>query len=558
MFMPLTVKTRCDIIKSMKVDFPEDIKCWYAISCPTAGLRFDSRTLEFLDSDHDGRIRSDEVAAALKLLEESGVSREELFSPAADLDAKIAENAARQADLAKEEPSEEEKAALAKWEEERRSPEVEVLGEATAEAEKALSAVEGAIDSFFAPPEDMPLVTDAPDVELPLSGRINPKYSEEIEKFALLCVKPLIGSSTVVTRSDWKKIKSSFAPYRSWAAAKPETSAAAKAQLVQEEKLLRYRRYLGEFLVNYVTMCRLYDKGKPAMFQMGILRIDGKEMSLCFHVENEAAHSALSGKSKCCVLYLKLTRPSEGGVRSICAVVTAGTIGGLYVGRNGVFYDYDGKDWDAVVTKVVEAQVSLLEAFWSPWRKLGESIASTVKKFLGEKQAAADAKLSTSVSKAASQKPSDSASAASFAGSIAAIGIGVGFIGAAAASLMAALSRMSPWQIGGSLIALILVVALPSMLLAYLNLRKRDLGAILNAGGWAVNRPMKLSMKRSRDFTKCAPNKGLFALFAVFALAIALLAAGSHFFSKRESCAGSAEKSVQFVEVPSQNEAVVK
>ena len=529
----------------MKDIFPKDIKNWYAISCPCKGLRFDSRTLEFLDSDCDGRIRSDEVAAALKLLEESGVSREGLFSPAADLDGKIAENAARQADLAKEEPSEEEKAALAKWEEEGRSAEVAILGEATAEAEKALSAVEGVIDSFFAPPEDMPLVTDAPDVELPLSGRINPKYSDEIEKFALLCVKPLLGDVPQVSRTGWKKIKASFAAYRSWAASKPETSAAAKAALVEEEKILRYRRYLGEFLENYVTMKHLYDDGKLAMFQMGVLRIDGKEMNLCFHVENESSHSALSGKSKCCVLYLKLTRPSEGVVRSVCAVVTAGTIGGLYVGRNGVFYDYDGKDWDAVVTKVVEAQVSLLEAFWSPWRKLGESIASTVKKFLGDKQAAADAKLSSSVEKAASAKSSDSAASASLASSIAAIGIGVGFIGAAAASLMASLSRLSPWQIGGSIVALVLVVSLPSMLLAYFNLRKRDLGAILNAGGWAVNRPMKLSMKKSRDFTKCAKNKGLFALFAVFALIIALLVAGSQFSSERKSSVECPQESAQ-------------
>jgi F0F1-type ATP synthase membrane subunit c/vacuolar-type H+-ATPase subunit K len=348
-----------------------------------------------------------------------------------------------------------------------------------------------------------------------------------------------------VSRTGWKKIKASFAAYRSWAASKPETSAAAKAALVEEEKILRYRRYLGEFLENYVTMKHLYDDGKLAMFQMGVLRIDGKEMNLCFHVENEASHSALSGKSKCCVLYLKLTRPSEGVVRSVCAVVTAGTIGGLYVGRNGVFYDYDGKDWDAVVTKVVEAQVSLLEAFWSPWRKLGESIASTVKKFLGDKQAAADAKLSSSVEKAASAKSSDSAASASLASSIAAIGIGVGFIGAAAASLMASLSRLSPWQIGGSIVALVLVVSLPSMFLAYFNLRKRDLGAILNAGGWAVNRPMKLSMKKSRDFTKCAKNKGLFALFAVFALIIALLVAGSQFFSERKSSVECPQESAQ-------------
>ena len=44
------------------------------------------------------------------------------------------------------------------------------------------------------------------------------------------------------------------------------------------------------------------------------------------------------------MIYLKLTRPDEGAERSICAVVTAGTVGGLYVGRNGVFYDRDGRN----------------------------------------------------------------------------------------------------------------------------------------------------------------------------------------------------------------------
>lgn len=523
---------------------PEDIKCWYAISCPRAGLRFDSRTLDLLDSDADGRIRSEEVSAALAFLEKEGVSREELFSPPADLDGKIADNAARQADLAKEEPSESEKAALAEWEEKGKSPEVAVLGDATSAAEACFAAVEPVIDGFFTPPEDMPLVTDEPDGELPLSSRINPKYAEAVEKFSASCVGPLLGGKETLSRADWKKIKASFAPYRSWVSSKPETNAAAKASLVAEEKVLRYRRHLGEFLVNYVTMDRLYRSDAPAMFQTGVLRIDGKEMSLCFHVESEAAHSALSGKSKCCVLYLKVTRPSDGAVRSVCAVVTAGAIGGLYVGRNGVFYDRDGKDWDAVVTKVVEAQVSLLEAFWSPWRKLGEGIASMVKKFLGDKQGAANARLSSGVQKAASGKPGDSGSPAALAGAVAAIGIGVGFIGAAAASLMAALSRMTPWQIGGSLVALILVVSLPSVLLAYFNLRKRDIGAILNAGGWAVNRPMKFSMKRARGFTKCAPPKGLLALFVVFSLVIAALAVGSAWFSP---CPSAADKDCKVV-----------
>ena len=58
----------------MKREIPSDLKCWYALSCPIAGLRFDRRTLELLDADGDGHIRSEEVRAALAFLSEKGVT----------------------------------------------------------------------------------------------------------------------------------------------------------------------------------------------------------------------------------------------------------------------------------------------------------------------------------------------------------------------------------------------------------------------------------------------------------------------------------------------------
>ena len=482
----------------MKFEIPSDLKRWYAISCPRTGLRFDSRTLEFLDSDGDGRIRSEELSAALELVKTAGYAVESLFEPDESLAAALADNLARQDDLGKVEPTDEERQALADWEAKGKAPEVAVAGDATADATAALAAVEEVVDGFFAPPEDMPLVTEDPDVELPLRDHLNPKHLEAVLAFAEKCVKPILGEKASLTRMEWKELKERLAPYRAWVAAKPETNSRAKAELVAEERILRYRLYLGEFLINYVTMDRLYGGESPAIFQTGVLRIDGKEMNLCFHVESEAAHSALVEKSNCCVIYLKLSRPSEGATRQICAVVTAGAVAQLYVGRNGVFYDRDGKDWDAVITKVVESQVSLAEAFWAPWRKLGEGIAAAVKKFLGDKQAAAQKNVEAGTQNA-------QAGGAAMASSVAAIGIGVGMVGAAAASLMAAISNMTAFQIAISIVALILVVSLPSVILTWFKLRKRDIGAILNACGWAINRPMRFSMKRARAFTICAP-----------------------------------------------------
>ena len=495
-----------------------DQKHWAAIAMPTTGVRFDARTLAFLDTDGDGRIRTPEVIAAIKYLQAKGVDLNDLFKKSEEDETKLADVLSRQADVAALEPSKDDKKALDDWEAKGKTPEVAFLGDATADAEAALAAVEGVIDGFFAPPEDMPLVTEAPDVALPLRNHLNPKHLEAILSFAEKCVKPVLGEVGTLDRMGWKKVKGAFAPYRAWVAAKPVLNAGKKAELEDEERVLRYKLHLLEFLNNYVSMRDLYADGGMAVFQTGTLRIDAKELSLCFHVASEAAHSALSGKSNCCVLYLKLTRPSEKAEQFICAVVTAGAVAQLYAGRNGVFFDRDGKDWDAVVTKVVESQVSLAEAFWAPWRKLGEGIGNTVKKYLGDKQTAAQAKVDASAQ-------STQAGGAAMASSVAAIGIGVAMVGTAAATLMAAISSMTAFQIAISIVALILVVSLPSVVLTWFKLRKRDLGAILNAGGWAINRPLYFSMKRARAFTKCAGNPLLCRTIAVLAV-LAVLAFG--------------------------------
>ncbi len=477
----------------------EDLKNWYAISCPTTGVRFDLRTLELMDTDNDGRVRTPEVQAALAFLKENGVDLDSLDHPDEEVRKQLEEVIRKQSELDKRDPSELEKAALSEWEAKGKTPEIAILGEATADAEAALSAVEKTVDEFFTPPEDMPLVTEEPDRELPLKDHLNPKHLEAILAFADKCVRPIIGSNKpMLTRMEYGKVKAAFAPYRAWRDARPVSSPDSKNALIEEERLLRYKLHLGELLENYVTMKRLYDHDSYAIFQTGILRIDGREMNLCFHVDSEATHSALVNESNCCVIYLKLTRPGEKAERMICAVVTTGRVGTLYIGRNGVFYDRDGKDWEAVITKVVENQVSLAEAFWSPWKKIGESITELIKKFMGEKQLKATEGVQKSVT-----NPQQSGGGAAMASSVAAIGIGVGMLGAAAASLITAVKGLHPWwMFFVALGAIVLVVSIPSVIIAYFKLRRRDLGAILNASGWAINRTMRFSMRRAREFTK--------------------------------------------------------
>ena len=61
------------------------------------------------------------------------------------------------------------------------------------------------------------------------------------------------------------------------------------------------------------------------------------------------------------------------------------------------------------------------------------------------------------------------------------------------------------------------------MILTWFKLRRRDLGAILNASGWAVNRPIRFSMARARGFTKCAKTSDAALYALLLALVVALL-----------------------------------
>ena len=415
---------------------------------------------------------------------------------------------------------------------------VAVLGEATAAAYAAYEAVAAEVDAYFTPPADLPLVAEDPTPLLPLTAGVNPLWAERFQTFADKAAGPVLGVAGVesITRADWAAVKAKFAPYGAWRAARAGAAVAdvgddrlaqllaggrveaavndllardraladESARFADCERALRFTAYLATWLRNYVNQANLYDTKGESVFRTGELYIDGRVCRLCFHVADEAAHAALAAKSKCCLLYAKLTRRAAGAARTVCAVVTAGSTAGLYVGRNGVFYDCDGQDWDAVVTRVVEAQVSLREAFWSPWAKIAAMIAEQCRKFLSSRQESAVAQVGGGVAAIAAPapKPPD---ATALASSVAALGVGVGMAGAACAGLIGLVAGLPLWKVLAGVAAIILLVSLPSVALTWFRLRTRDLGAILNAGGWAVNRPLTFSVGLARTFTRRAP-----------------------------------------------------
>jgi hypothetical protein len=71
-------------------------------------------------------------------------------------------------------------------------------------------------------------------------------------------------------------------------------------------------------------------------------------------------------------------------------------------------------------------------------------------------------------------------------GTVAAIGVAVGGIATFLSSILATFLGLGMWMPFG-VAALLLAVSGPSMLIAWLKLRQRNIGPLLDANGWAVN-----------------------------------------------------------------------
>ncbi len=380
-----------------------------------------------------------------------------------------------------------------------------------------------------------PLSKIAAGRDLPLLDGVNPYWAEALAGFARAVVAPLLGPDCrALSAAQWQSIQAAFAPYAAWIAAKAGAEVAGlgaarladvvagkaraeitaliardaalepeSARITEVERLIRYHANLLTLISNYVNMGRLYDPKTVSIFQVGTLYMDARACNLCFHVDDIAAHSGQAGASKCCLAYCTLSRPGTKETRTICATFTSGFAHSLWVGRNGIFYDLDGKDWDAVIVKMVDNSISLKEAFWDPWRKIAAMVGGQVRKMLSAKH---DAALATAAKKidlpgAAAPEAPKKMEGAALASTAAALGIAVGLISTAIGGMVSAIAGMPLWKSALGLVAILLLVSGPSVILTWFKLRARDVAPILNACGWAINRRLRLSLKLGRIFT---------------------------------------------------------
>ena len=87
---------------------------------------------------------------------------------------------------------------------------------------------------------------------------------------------------------------------------------------------------------------------------------------------------------------------------------------------------------------------------------------------------------------------------------LAAGGIALGAVGAGLASLFDTLKALAWWELPLVIGGLMLMISIPSMMIAWLKIRKRTLAPLLDASGWAVNGRTLISAKLGRSLTTSA------------------------------------------------------
>jgi len=389
----------------------------------------------------------------------------------------------------------------------------------------------------------LPLARMDTEKLLPLNEAVNPSWKTLIDEFKKLVVDQVFPYKTQLTDDEWKVISGKFSAYTDWINSKAgavveslgldtvrkiitenkknellalvdqdkalETEA---NNIIKVDKLTRYYCDLYTLLKNYVNFSDFYSPDYEAIFQVGKLYIDQRCCDLCIKVSDMPKHNTMAGNSGICLVYCNCVSRSRNETMTIVAALTDGDIDDIVVGRNAIFYDRQGNDWDATIIKIVDNPISIRQAFWSPYKKISKFISGQIEKIASSKDKAVesaalskvDGGITTITQSAPGTPPAQPFDIAKFVGIFAAISLALGAIGSVIVSILTGFFKLLWWQIPLAILGIILIISLPSMVLAYMKLRKRNLAPLLDANGWAVNARLTINIIFGKTLTHLA------------------------------------------------------
>jgi len=406
------------------------------------------------------------------------------------------------------------------------------VGPTEAELAEMDFADPGAIDAMLL---KAPLAPPRADRTLIFAEATNPRYASELETFRVEAAAAALGGPVAsLSLEQWQRVKAFFAAHEAWTNAREGAEVAPLgvealarhlegrcAEEVREliaasartafamdnirltEKLLLYQAHLTNLANNFVSFPALYDMERRAMFEMGTLVMDGRRFNLAVRVADRAAHAAVAAHSDMFVLYVEVMSKEGETVYEVAVPVTSGGKGNLCVGKRGVFEDVRGREWDARVGRIIENPISVGEALVAPFRRIAALITGKIESLTTQ----AEKKLDTTTTGAISRvekpgEPSAGGRGLMAGGLLMGGGVAVAALASAVAYFTKTLAGLHWWEILIGVGGAVLAVIVPTSIVAFLKLRRRDLSAVLEGSGWAVNARMRLTRAQSRFFTR--------------------------------------------------------
>ena len=370
--------------------------------------------------------------------------------------------------------------------------------------------------------KDGPLASPNSEGLLNFDGEINPVYVDSLLELKEKVLSRALGDSVErLNENEWRKVKNIFRSYRAWlenkegstveklgqdrlrsylgepyreqasALIKKDLAVANDLNQIQNlERLILYQRWLMILVNNFVSFADLYNPNARALFEMGTLIINERQITFTMGVGDRQAHKKISQRSSMYLLYVEVTGRQDKDIKfEIVAPVTSGSAEGLCVGKRGIFFTVDGHEWDAEVVDIVENPISMLESVKAPFHKFADFVRKQIEK----------------ITKSSEEKLVSTASSASASGTVRDLmlggGLAIAALGSSFAYITKALSEVKPIQVLIALLGLAMVFLLPGIFAGFVKIRKRDMSSLLEASGWAVNVHMRINMMMGKLFT---------------------------------------------------------
>ncbi len=385
-----------------------------------------------------------------------------------------------------------------------------------------------------------PLAQARADGTLKFDEVINPLFKEAIEQFRQRLVEPILGrDAPSMSAEGFAAVKQALQPYETWSGSNPakavEPLGAEKLRRYLEgdlaekvrgliahsattafvldnirvaEKLTLFQAHLLELANNFVSFPHIYDPDSRAMFDCGTLIMDGRRFNLSIRADNRATHSAIAKAGNTFVLYVEISPPAGEPPYHLAVPVTHGGRGNLTILKRGIFQDVRGRECDAKVVQIIENPISLGEAVLSPFQRLGRLLTGKIEAMTTEAQKKLDTSASAAMKEVTSAPPPPTAAQAQRSrgmlagGLLMGGGVAIAALGSAVAYITKTVADMEKVTLLIGLLAVVLAVIVPTSLVAFLKLRRRDISAILEGSGWAINARMRLTRRQRRYFTQ--------------------------------------------------------